>query len=204
MGFLFGAGILLGVSNFMGYDEHIPEYILVLLIIFLPVLFIAEYERGKREDESRAVKALKETQNYKIVQQEVKSKIPKNFPRRESQAAFQGATKVASARSMAMMVRKPNLREKILEICDFADMVLETIRRMPSDTPAAVTFAENHLSKLMDALERCFEMSRCEEYKRAPASLDAQEIECFSTFITAFKKQQDNILLEGRNGLNFR
>jgi len=40
-------------------------------------------------------------------------------------------------------------------------------------------------------------MSRHEDYKHAPASLDAQEIECFSTFITAFTKQQDNILIEG-------
>jgi len=199
MGFLFGTGILLGISNFMGYDEHIPEYILVLMIIFLPVLFIAEYEHSKREDEGRAMMLLKETQDHRTIQKEVKSKIPKNTPPRESSAAREGSAKVASVRSMAAMIRKPRLREKIAEICDFADMVLETIRRMPSDTPAAVTFAEHHLSRLMDALERCFEMSRCEEYKHAPASLDAQEIECFGTFITAFKKQQDNIILEGKN-----
>jgi hypothetical protein len=78
-------------------------------------------------------------------------------------------------------------------------MVLDTIRRMPEDTPAAVAFAENHLARLNEALERCFEMSRHNEYRNAPASLDAQEIECFSTFITAFRKQQENILTEGRS-----
>ncbi|MDR3280779.1 MAG: hypothetical protein LBT23_09725 [Synergistaceae bacterium] len=196
---LFGTGILLGISNFMGYDDLIPEYILVLLIIFLPVLFIFEYEHSKREDAGRVVQMMRETQNFKMVQKEVKSKIPKNSPSRESRAAFEGSTKIASVRSMAAMIRKPRLREKVLEICDFADMVLETIRRMPADTPAADAFADNHLSRLMEALERCFEMSKCEEYKNAPASLDAQEIECFSTFITAFKKQQDNILLESKN-----
>ncbi|MDR1651749.1 MAG: hypothetical protein LBR87_08170 [Synergistaceae bacterium] len=204
LGFLFGTGILLGISNLTGRDELVPGYILVLLAILLPVFFMAERERCRREDAARAMEILEELQSLRKIQKEARSKIPKNSPRRESKAAFEGSTKVASARSMAMMVRKPKLRAKIVEICDFADMVLETIRRMPDDTPAAVAFAENHLSRLMDALERCFEMSRCDDYKNAPASLDLQEIECFSTFITAFRKQQDNILLEGKNSLNFR
>ena len=171
-----------------------------LILLILPVfLLTASVENKKREDLEEALEMMRDEQRMRMVRKEVKAKIPKNSPRRESDAAFVGSTKVGAARSMAALVRKPRLREKIMEICDFADMVLETIRHMPQDTPAAVAFAENHLEKLNEALERCFEMSRSEDYKHAPPSLDAQEIECFSTFITAFKKQQDNILIEGKS-----
>jgi hypothetical protein len=197
--FLFGTGILLGASNFLGVDDLVPAYIAVLIIVLMPVLLVAESERHRKEDSERAFEILQEAQKLKNVKKEVKSKIPANPPRDDSPAAFEGSTKVVAVRSMAMIVRKPRLREKIIEICDFADMVLETIRRMPADTPAAVAFAEHHLSKLTEALDRCFEMNKCEEYRHAAASLDAQEIECFGTFITAFRKQQENILTEGRN-----
>jgi hypothetical protein len=199
--FLFGSGIMLGVSNFISGDDRVIIYIAAIILVLVPMYFFADLERQKlKEDEvDKIMSSINESHRIRMEQREAKSKIPKNSPRRESQAAFEGSTKLGSARSMAVLVRKPRLREKILEICDFADMVLETIRRMPTDTPAAVEFAEKHLVKLNEALERCFELSRCEEYKHAPASLDAQEIECFSTFITIFRKQQDNILLEGRN-----
>jgi hypothetical protein len=199
--FLFGSGVLLGISHFFRVDDRIPIYIAALILIVVPIYFFADFEKRKlKEDEAEKIMStMNESHLIRMAQKEVKSKIPKNSPRRESPAAFEGSTKLGSTRSMAVLIRKPRLREKILEICDFADMVLETIRRMPADTPAAVEFAEKHLSKLNEALERCFEMSRCEEYRHAPASLDAQELECFSAFITIFRKQQDNILFEGRD-----
>jgi hypothetical protein len=198
--FLFGSGILIGLSSFLEHDELIPAYIAALILVLVPLYLVVSSAKRKNEESiDDALELMKEAQNLRMARKEVKAKIPKNSRRRESQAAHIGATKIGSARSMAVLVRKPRLREKILEICDFADMVLETIRHMPADTPAAVAFAENHLTRLNEALERCFEMSKHEEYKQAPASLDAQEIECFSTFITAFKKQQDNILIEGKN-----
>ena len=200
LAFLLGSGILLILSDLLGREMLFPAYFAVaLMLLILPVfLSTASMKHKKMEDLEEALELMRDEQKMRMARKEVKAKIPKNSPRRESQAAFVGSTKVGTARSMAVLVRKPRLREKILEICDFADMVLETIRHMPQDTPAAVTFAENHLEKLNEALERCFEMSRNEEYKHAPASLDAQEIECFSTFITAFKKQQDSILIEGK------
>jgi hypothetical protein len=199
--FLFGSGVMLGVSNYISGDDRILIYVAAITLVLAPIYFFANLERQKLKDDEvdKIMSSINESHRIRMEQREVKSKIPKNSPRRESQAAFEGSTKLGSARSMAVLVRKPRLREKILEICDFADMVLETIRRMPSDTPASVEFAEKHLAKLNEALERCFELSRCEEYKHAPESLDAQEIECFSTFITIFRKQQDNILFEGRN-----
>ncbi|MDR1966360.1 MAG: hypothetical protein LBQ36_06590 [Synergistaceae bacterium] len=197
--FLFGMGVLLGISNISWKGESFPMYLVVAILAITSVLFVVDMERRRQADAGRALEILKDAQNLRIARKEVKSKIPTNSPRRDSRAAYEGSAKIGAVRSMAALVRKPRLREKIFEICDFADMVLETIRRMPSDTPAAVAFAENHLSKLTEALERCFEMNKCEEYRHAPASLDAQEIECFGTFITAFRKQQDNILVEGKN-----
>jgi mannitol-specific phosphotransferase system IIBC component len=198
--FLLGSGILLCLSEFLGKDNIISAYIVVFVMAFAMVYFVLATTRQKQKDlANEAFETMRDEQKVRMARKEVKSKIPKNSPRRESKAAFEGATKLGTARSMATLVRKPRLREKILEICDFADMVLETIRHMPEDTPAAIAFAEHHLAKLNESLERCFEMSRSDEYKHAPASLDAHEIECFGTFITAFRKQQDNILIEGKN-----
>jgi hypothetical protein len=198
--FLFGSGVLLCLSEFLGKGDVIHAYIIALMLVMASVYFVHVSMRHKKDDHALEVlEALQDEQKVRMARKEVKAKIPKDSPVRESRAAYEGATKVSSARSMAMLVRKPRLREKILEICDFADLVLDTIRHMPEDTPAAVAFAETHLAKLNEALERCFEMSKHDEYRYAPASLDAQEIECFGTFITAFRKQQDNILIEGRN-----
>ncbi|MDR3165948.1 MAG: hypothetical protein LBU13_10275 [Synergistaceae bacterium] len=194
--FLVGTGILLAISNF--WEGEGLMFICVTSLLLLTAFFsMRKQKNGGRADQLREL--IMDAKNVKIAHNEVKAKIPKNSPRRESPAAFEGSTKLVTARSMAVLVRKPRLREKILEICDFADMVLETIRRMPEDTPAAVTFAENHLTRLVEALERCFEMNKHDEYNNASETLDSQEIECFSTFITAFKKQQDNILTEGKS-----
>jgi Ca2+/Na+ antiporter len=199
--FLIGAGILMVISELFGGRWPMSVYVmsLLLLTVLMYVVFSRSRKLKNEEQDDQALESMRDAQKIKIARSEVKAKIPKNSPRRESPAAFEGSAKLGAARSMAVLVRKPRLREKILEICDFADMVLETIRRMPADTPAAVAFAENHLARLNDALERCFEMSRHDEYRNAPESLDTQEIECFSTFITAFKKQQENILTEGKS-----
>jgi hypothetical protein len=199
--FLVGTVILLMVSKFLGGEGAMSAYSMspLFLAVLLCVAFLYLRRRKNEEHENQLLALIKDAQKIKMARSEVKAKIPRNSPRRESSAAFEGSAKLGAARSMAVLVRKPRLREKILEICDFADMVLETIRRMPEDTPAAVTFAENHLSRLNEALERCFEMNKHDDYRNAPESLDAQEIECFSTFITAFRKQQENILTEGKS-----
>jgi hypothetical protein len=201
MALLLGSGILLGFSNFFRRDELAPVYIAALILVFLPVALVYNKMKLQSETEARIRKIQNEAQNLALVKREAKSKIPKDYPRRESPAAFEGATKVGAVRSMAALVRKPKLREKIYEICDFADVVLETIRHLPNDTPAAVTFCETHLSRFTEALEHCFEMHRNEEGPMARQSLiDAHEVECFSTFITVFKRQQDTILFESMNG----
>ncbi|MDR0617107.1 MAG: hypothetical protein LBG29_09900 [Synergistaceae bacterium] len=194
---LFGSGILLGFSNFFRSDDVAPLYIAALILVFLPIVLVYNRMKLQSATEARLREIRLEAQNLALVKREAKSKIPKEFPRRESPAAFEGATKVGAVRSMASLVRKPKLREKIFEICDFADLVLETIRHLPDDTPAAVAFCETHLSRFTEALERCFEMHRNEEGPFAKQSLiDAHEVECFSTFITVFKRQQDTILFE--------
>ena len=194
---LCASGILLGFSKLFHFDEMTPVYIAAIILFVVPFALIYNAHQKKVADEERAEEILKASQTLVFARKEVKSKIPKGRPRRESKAAFEGSTKVGAARSMAMLIRKPRLRETVNEICDFADMVLETIRRMPADTPAAITFTEKHLSKLTEMLERCFEMNRSKGNKETSPSTDRQEIECFNTFFTAFKRQQDHILFEG-------
>ncbi|MDR3254255.1 MAG: hypothetical protein LBT31_01635 [Synergistaceae bacterium] len=195
---LFGSGILLGFSNFFHRDELTPVYIAALILVLLPVAFFHNSIKTQSARDARAFALLNEAQNLAIVKRDAKSKIPKDRPRRESPVAFEGSTKVGAVRSMAALVRKPMLREKIIEICDFADVVLETIRRLPNDTPAARTFCETHLSRLTEALEHCFEMHRNNDAPDSGQSLaEIHEVECFSTFITVFKRQQDTILFEG-------
>jgi hypothetical protein len=199
---LFGSGILLGFSNFFSRDDLAPVYIAALILIFLPISLIYNRIKIQSASEARARALYQAAQNLAMAKIEAKAKIPKNLPRRESPAAFEGATKVGAVRSMASLIRKPLLREKIIEICDFADVVLETIRHVPNDTPAAVTFSETQLSRFTEALERCFEMHRNENIfneKQSPI-IEAHEVECFSTFITVFKRQQDTILFESISG----
>jgi hypothetical protein len=198
---LFGSGILLGFSNFFHRDELTPVYIAAIILVLLPVAIIFNRIKAQSANEARAFALLNEAQNLAIVKREARSKIPKNNPRRESPVAFEGSTKVGAVRSMASLVRKPLLREKIIEICDFADVVLETIRRLPNDTPAARMFCETHLSRLTEALEHCFEMHKSNDIPESIQSMaEIHEVECFSTFITVFRRQQDTILFEGLNG----
>ncbi|MCL2683926.1 MAG: hypothetical protein FWE55_01655, partial [Synergistaceae bacterium] len=152
--FLLGSGMLLIFSGLFGREALTPAYIAVaLMLLILPVFLSNVFTKDKkRKDLEEALELMRDEQVVQKARKEVRAKIPKNSPRRESPAAFVGSTKVGTARSMAILIRKRRLREKILEICDFADMVLETIRHMPQDTPAAVTFAENHLEKLNEAL----------------------------------------------------
>jgi hypothetical protein len=199
---LFGSGLLLGFSDFFGRDDLTPVYIASLILVFLPIALVYNKMKLQSATEARQRELLNEAQTLALVKREAKSKIPREYPRRESPAAFEGSTKVGAVRSMAALVRKPALREKIYEICDFADLVLETIRHLPNDTPAAVVFCETHLSRFSEALEHCFDMHRNEEGPFAKQSLiDAHEVECFSTFITVFKRQQDTILFEGLKGI---
>ncbi len=198
---LFGSAVLIGfteISGGTGENELVPLYIGILVLALIPLWVVLRGLREHSLSERRAEEALQSVRVTSLVRREVKAKIPKHAPRRESQITRDGLAKLSSIRSMAALIRKPRLREKVLEICDFADLVLETICRMPEDTPAAVAFIENHLVRLQEALERCFELYRTTEYKKIAAmDTDTYEIECFGAFITAFCKQQDSILFEG-------
>jgi hypothetical protein len=195
---LLASGVLIGLIWHFALDQTTFAFVAVLLILLIPVplICIATRSSAQREEEVRG--ALEAARNFVLARKEIRSRIPKNNPRRESPAAFEGAAKIGAVRSMAPLLRKPNLRMIVLEVCDFADMVLETIRRMPCDSPAAVFFSENLLSRLVDALDICFEIS-CRDKNAASPTADAREIECFSFFITAIKKQQDLILFEGES-----
>lgn len=196
-----GAGILLALLRFIIIDELMPYYTIGIAAVSAVYLFVLSRRRRwgmtEHEIDERTVEAFRSAQQLIVARREVRARVPKNAPRRESKVAADGESRLTAARSMASLIRKARLRETVLDICDCAEFVLETIRRMPTDTPAAVAFCETHLAKLTEALEKCFELSRVESYKHAPASIDRQEIECFAAFIFAFRRQQDSILFEG-------
>ncbi len=193
---LLGSGMLL-LLRYADADDLTAAYLGALILFLTPVALILRRGAKRRAYETRANALMKEAQGIAVACREARSKIPKNAPRRDSPAAFLGSTRVRAARSMAEMLRKPQLRQRILDICDFADLVLETIRRMPDDTPAAVSFSETLLPRLTDSLDRYFDAKRREEQAQDTPSVDTYELECFSAFLSAFRKQQDCILLEG-------
>jgi len=199
--FFLGSAVLFGVTQYSGgmNEETAGPFILAGMVVLLSLTaaFVFRRVRERLRDERQAEEVLRNARNISLARHEVRAKIPKNSPRRESKVTRDGLARLSAVRSMAVLVRKPRLREIVLEICDFADLVLETIRRMPEDTPASVAFTENHLVRLQEALERCFEFYRAKEYKEA-AAIDTEnyEIECFSAFIGTFCRQQDSILYE--------
>lgn len=191
---------LFALCRFLIIDDLIPIYgvaIAIATAVYAAVIAIPRLRASNIDAiDPKAVEALRSAHEIILARREVRARVPRNAPRRESEAALGGLAKLTSARSMAMLIRKARLRETVMDICDMGELVLETIRRMPSDTPAAVTFCETHLGKLTEALEKCFEISRSENYKHAPESIDRQEIECFAAFVFAFHRQQGSILFE--------
>ncbi|MDR1482305.1 MAG: hypothetical protein LBI74_06745 [Synergistaceae bacterium] len=199
---LFCSGALIGLVKYFSIDRTTFAFMAFFFVLFIPVLPICLAAKSRSDKEERAKDAIEIAQGFVMARKEIRSRIPKNNPRRESNAAFEGAAKIGAVRSMAALLRKPGLRMIVLDVCDFADMVLETIRRMPCDSPAAVSFSENLLARLVDSIDLCFKSSGSRRDKPNTSSIadipDAQEIECFSLFITAIKKQQDLILFEGQ------
>lgn len=196
-----GAGILLALLRFIIIDELMPYYTIGIAAVSAVYLFVLSRRRRwgmtEHEIDERTVEAFRSAQQLIVARREVRARVPKNAPRRESKVAADGESRLTAARSMASLIRKTRLREVVLDICDCGDMVLETIRRMPTDTPAAFAFSDKHLAKLTEALEKCFELSRTPAYSAASSLVDRHEIECFTAFIFAFRSQQDCILFEG-------
>lgn len=192
------AGCLLALREIV-LDELIPIYVLGAAVAVGLSLLLRRSVPAEPVD-PQVVDALRASSRVVLLSRAVRSRVPKSAPRREdSQAARSGDTKLTAARTIASLIRKAHLRETVIDICDCADNVLETIRRMPEDTPAAVTFVDTHLSKLTEALEKCYELSRSDSYKRAAQAIDHHELECFTMFCVAFSRQQDHILFEGMN-----
>ncbi|GHV54259.1 hypothetical protein FACS1894216_13920 [Synergistales bacterium] len=200
---LFGAGVLIGMADLIGSGALEPVYMAAVILAVVPLAFVRYISRERRARAAMLSAAANNVRSFSALKREAKLKIPKDLPMRESEAALVGLTKLGAARSMAMLIRKPLLRGKITEICDFADIVLDTIRHMPSDTPAATLFCETHLSKLIDALDYCFSAPAKKEgtaplKEDARALTDRHELECFNTFLSVFKRQQEFILLESK------
>lgn len=151
---------------------------------------------AKREEDAR--EAFIEAHRMVTARRAVRSLVPKAGPVRDSRAAHEGAYRITSARSLASLVQKEHLRRIAIDICDMGDMILETIRKMPADTPSAVAFCDKSLEAFCDMLERSLKMSRTKEYREAGSTLDRQEMESFAAFIYEFRRQQENILFEGR------
>ena len=206
--FLFAfLGLLLMSVAFFRYPGDAQSILAFELALLLTIVVFAIFYRAfskksaKHILEERAKASLLEASKFSGAWREARSKIPKDSPRRESVVILSGMNKISAVRSMAVLLRSNNLRNRVMEICDLGDSVLETIRRMPNDTPAAVAFADKHLVSLYDTLESCFKTNgtKAEQEKGANRiNSDPEEMECFNIFITLFAKQQDSILSEGR------
>lgn len=144
------------------------------------------------------MQAFREAHKIVIARRQVRAHVPKSAPRREdSVAAHEGAVRITSARSIASLIRRARVRETALDLCDLADMVLETIRRMPADTPSAYTFCDVLLSSFYDTLERMLK-TNASNSSGDDAALDRREMANFAAYIHAFRRQQENIIFEGR------
>lgn len=135
---------------------------------------------------------------YLSIKREALSRIPQQHILRKSPTADVCYAKIATVRNMADLIRNPMLRKHILEICDLADIVTDTICRTKSDTFSADNFAHAHLEKLQVAVENCFKVYQCKEYAyiKKIDSINISDIHHFDTFITAFSKQQRLIIEE--------
>jgi hypothetical protein len=116
--FLVGTGALILISEFLDSEGPMSIYgvSLLLLAVLFYVTFLHSKRRKKQGGEVPQLELMRDAHKAKIARSEVKARIPKNVPRRESTAAFEGSAKLGAARSMAVLVRKPRRREKILEI----------------------------------------------------------------------------------------
>lgn len=193
---------MIAVVRFIFIEELAESYAVALgaLTAFYVLFQAIDAKKRKRLEavDPSTIDAFRSAQQIVAARRAVRDRVPRNAPRRgESKAAADGSARLLAARSMASLIRKTRLREVVLDICDCGDMVLETIRRMPTDTPAAFAFSDKHLAKLTEALEKCFELSRTPAYSAASSLVDRHEIECFTAFIFAFRSQQDCILFEG-------
>ena len=184
--------------------QSILAFELALLMTFsVFAIFYRTFSQksAKHIHEERAKESLMQASRFSGAWREARSKIPKNSPRRESGVVSNGMNRLSAVRSMAVLLRSASLRSRVMEICDLGDSVLETIRRMPNDTPAAVAFADKHLASLYDTLESRFKKDGAKDKKERDNNQnesEAEEMECFNIFITLFAKQQDSILSEGR------
>ena len=138
---------------------------------------------------------------YKSIKREAISKIPKQQTHRKSSVADTCYAKISTVRNMADLIRKPILRKHVLEICDLANIVTDTICYMASDTISANIFAYSQLEELQKAVEHCFEIYRCKEYSHIKRLdiMDVSDINRFDAFIASFTKQQRLIIEENKN-----
>lgn len=181
-------------------DDLVPVYIAATIAVSLPFfLRRAIIWRSLRREEDipqETIEAFQQAQQLISARRQMRDRVPKHAPRRDdSEAAEIGANKIAAARSMAALIRKHDLRDMVSDICDCAEIVVETIRRMPADTPASATFADEHLNKLIEAIDAFFSLS-----KQLGPNISRVEIrggDIFAAFILAFRQQQTHIIFEG-------
>ena len=187
------SGLLLALFLYKVPDEM--DVMALPLLMFIPLLFLLK-------SKNRKVGVSQNTSRVESVvapeKREALARIPRSNQKRRSNLISDGAGRLKSIRTMAELVRKPSLRARIVELCDFADVVIDTISYMPEDTPAAEEFVTNNLERFRDSVERTFQEYRKGEYKVSSSLKDNDyDVECFSAFLTVFSKQQKSILNEG-------
>ena len=119
---------------------------------------------------------------------------------RSSSLADTCETKIKSLRTMSELVRKPTLRQRYLEACELSEVVAETIRRMPEDSSAALSFFNVGLAEIEKALEAHFAIHRSKEYKKIEKvdHLLFCDVKHCEDIILRLRRYQEEILEEGR------
>lgn len=140
---------------------------------------------------------------YISIKREALSRIPKQQKQRKSPVADTCYAKISTARTMAELIRNPLLRKHVLEICDLANIVTDTICYTKSDTVSAGAFAHSHLEKLLNEVEHCFKIYRCKEYSHIKKIdlMNLSDLHHFDAFIASFTKQQRLIIEENNSPL---
>ncbi len=107
---------------------------------------------------------------------------------------FEGKKKVSKIRSGGNVIRKPEARTMILEICSLADEIFKNFEKDPADIKAAKKFLNYYLDATVNIVEKYKELSRqnltSNESKEALDKSDA----VLETIRNAFKKELEKLL----------
>lgn len=107
---------------------------------------------------------------------------------------FEGRKKVSRIRSAANVIRKPEAREKILQICSLADQIFKNFEKDPADMKAGKKFLNYYLDATVNIVEKYKELSRQNLTSKDSTDALNKSDEVLETIREAFEKQLGKLL----------